>query len=333
VEAFGARSPAPVYPIVFTVATISAIYHPAFQSIIPALVAGHQLPKANAYVQTVTNLVDLAGPLIGGGAITVFDTDYSLYLTAATFAMSAALILAIDAREPRTAAVGGLNGQAIARDLREGVAYAWANPIIRYACVLFLFSNLATHIFYANFMFFLADILRLTPRDIGITLSLSGIGAVIGALCAPYASARFAAGRIILTCTICAGLTTLLLLCATGPFSVALAWGTVAAFNSVIIVTYFTLRQQSVPSCLLGRTIAVTRLISYAAIPVASLVGGGLLQAVGHIEFLIVLSALIMTVGGILGWLSPLAAPTELAGSGIAAPHEGSPTSLPPSNG
>lgn len=67
-------------------------------------------------------------------------------------------------------------------------------------------------------------------------------------------------------------------------------------FGTLNVVTYFSLRQRTVPEQLLGRVVAVTRMVSYAAIPLGSWVGGLILgqgyqmavviMAAGAIRFL-----------------------------------------------
>jgi hypothetical protein len=60
----------------------------------------------------------------------------------------------------------------------------------------------------------------------------------------------------------------------------------------VVVVAFFTYRQQAVPRAILGRTVGITRLIAYLAIPPASLLSGWLLLQFSS-------SAVILALGGI----------------------------------
>ncbi|PIQ44093.1 MAG: hypothetical protein COV52_02290 [Gammaproteobacteria bacterium CG11_big_fil_rev_8_21_14_0_20_46_22] len=301
----------PIYPLVFAIAALSSVYHPAFQSFIPEIVERDSLSKANSYLTSSDNLISLLGPLASGGLIAILGALNAIYINAASFALSAILITLITKRA-KAAPHRGITLQSIFIDLKEGMHYAWKNAVIKYGCFLFLCSNFAIQVFYANFIFFLVKILKLTPVHVGVAIAVSGIGAIIGSLVAPRIGKHLAKGRIIVCCTIGAGLSTLLLLLARSGVTAGLAWGVVAAFNSVIIVTYFTLRQRVVPSEYLGRTVAITRLISYMMIPIASIFGGWVLQHHGNMQMIILLSSVVMTTGGVIAWFTPLNTQTDI---------------------
>ncbi len=301
----------PIYPLVFAIAALSSVYHPAFQSFIPEIVEKDSLSKANSYLTSSDNLISLLGPLTSGGLIATIGALNAIYLNAISFAASAILISLITKRA-KDALHKGITLGSIFTDLKEGIHYAWKNTVIKYGCFLFLCSNFAIQVFYANFIFFLVKILKLTPIHVGIAIAVSGIGAIIGSLIAPRIGKHFAKGRIIVCCTIGAGLSTLLLLLANNGVTAGLAWGAVAAFNSVIIVTYFTLQQRVVPSEYLGRTVAITRLISYMMIPIASIFGGWLLQHHSNMQTIILLSSVVMTTGGVIAWFTPLNTQTDI---------------------
>ncbi|MGX7051720.1 hypothetical protein [Leuconostoc palmae] len=72
------------------------------------------------------------------------------------------------------------------------------------------------------------------------------------------------------------------------------------------VITYFTLRQRTVPKEILGRVVSVTRMISYASIPVGSWFEG-LLLGWGQPMFLVIMIAgVIHTLAGVIARISPL---------------------------
>jgi MFS family permease len=294
----------PIYPWVFVIASISALYHPPFQSIIPSLVDEPRLAEANSYIQTSDNLINLLAPIAAGSVIAILGTLNSLLIDAASFFVSALLVTAIklEVEEQADAEHPG----SITQALKEGFQYAWSNAVIKYGCLLFFISNFAITIYHTNFMYYLVNTLRLTPTQVGITLALEATGALIGSMCALSIGRNFSGGRIILVCTILSGLATFLLLVAGSYWSVGLACGVIEAFDAVIVVTYFTLRQRIIPAEYLGRAVAITRLVSYAAIPIASLMGGWVLHTWGDFNEVVVIGAGTMIAGGCYGWFTPL---------------------------
>lgn len=66
------------------------------------------------------------------------------------------------------------------------------------------------------------------------------------------------------------------------------------------------MRQIFVPEDFLGRVVACSRLISYSMIPVASVIGGYLVEKNIGYSNLAGISALISLIGIVIGFISPL---------------------------
>ncbi len=289
-------------PLVFIIASIESAYHPAFNSIIPEIVQPDQLSKANSYISTTENLIGIIGPLFAGVMVASIGAINTLYVNAFSFFISFVLISQISYQ---SRSIEKDTNQSIMKDIQQGFHETFKNKFIKYACLLFFFENFAIHIFEGNLFFFLKDILRLTDSQVGIALSIGGIGAIIGSLCAPSLTKLLPEGRLILICSILSGISGLLITLSKGYLQFSIAWSFVLCFNSIIVVTYFTLRQKVVDINLLGRVVSVTRLIAYAAIPIATVAGSFLIKSQG-VELVIVIFGSILIACGCLGWLTPL---------------------------
>jgi MFS family permease len=294
-----------IYLLAFLLASISPLYHPSFQSYLPHLVADEQLPQANSWLQSAENLVIVLGPLVGGIVIATLGSPLALLIDTFSFLGSALLLALIRAQVPQHEATS--SARSVMDSLRSGFHYVWDSPILRYGSLLFLGTNFASTLVQANFVFFLVNSLHFNPVQIGITFASTGVGALVGALAAPWLLRRFQPGLILVTTTICAGLMTLLLLFAHNVVTVSVPWSLGMALSTINIVTWFTLRQRIVPKDLLGRVIATTRLIAFISIPVAAFVGGALLASMVDIYVLIACSALLRTLSGVVGFFTPLA--------------------------
>lgn len=294
-----------LYVLVFLIASINSLYHPIFQSIIPELVEQNRLAKANAYISSSDNLILLIGPACGGLIIALLGPTLAIFVNALSFLVSALLIRAIKTSATVMSAKG-ISVASVLSDLKEGFVYSYQHPVIKYGCLLFIFANFGVQIILANLMFYLAHTLALSATKIGFTFAIIGVGAVCGSLLAPRLGQKMAAGQLILCACIGEGLAASLLLVMQDWIGVGIAWGLVSACISVVVVTYFTLRQQIIPNTILGRVIAITRLISYCAIPVASLVGGWLLRHHFAFNDLVWIGSVVMVLNGLLGWLTPL---------------------------
>jgi|GEM_PF-793177 len=291
-----------VYGLAFLVASVTPIHHPSFQAFIPEIVDHDDLPKANALVSGSDNIIAIAAPILSGLIIALIGPTQTIILNALSFLVSALLVSSIPFKaKEKVDAVR----RKIADTLREGFSYAWSHPVLKYGSLLFVGSNFAINVFQANLIFYLTDILHASPRIIGLVFAEIGIGALVGSIIAPWFIRRFESGRIIVVSTILAGVFTFPLLWVRDPFMVGAIWALETTFGTVNAVTYFTLRQRSVPRDILGRAVAVTRLVSFSSIPLASLIGGILLERT-DIVVVILVCACVRLMTGLLATLSPL---------------------------
>ncbi len=194
------------------------------------------------------------------------------------------------------------------QDLREGFNFVWNQPVIRSGALLFMGTNFATTLIQSNYIFFLSKQIGLSDKELGIAIAIPGLGAMLGAYVASRMAHRIRPGDLILGCTMLAGLLMLPMLIAWNMVSACLPWALVTALGTVNMVTWFTLRQNEtiVPKPLLGRVIAITRLMAYATIPVAAVLGGVILNWTHNLTPLIVIAALLRLMAGGLGFRTPL---------------------------
>lgn len=171
---------------------------------------------------------------------------------------------------------------------------------------MFLFTNFALNMFEANFIFYMTKALHYPVITATLSMSLGGCGALLAGLCGGKIVARLKAGFLLSGSTILAGLSTLLLLFNTNYVYIGCILGAINFWGNLNVVTYFTLRQRTVPQAILGRVVAVTRMISYASIPLGSWCGGFLLQHGYPMFIVILLAGLIRTLAGLGAKLSPL---------------------------
>ena len=243
---------------------------------------------------------------MGGIFVGLAGAANSLWLDSASFFISALCIYLAERtpltlRPSRAATVAQLS-----RDLRDGAVYVYRDLVLRHYCLLFAMTNLGLAIFTSNLMFFLLGGLGLSVTGSGIVLGVSGGGAIAGSLAAPFVGRYVGPGPVIVAATLLSGLGILSLDWLQDARVIAVVWGFVLATNSIVIVTFFTLRQRIVPAELLGRAVAVSRLVSFLAIPIGSAFGGWLATREGSLQLPILLAGLIVFASGLVGMLMPL---------------------------
>jgi MFS family permease len=293
-----------IYPLAFALASVSPLYHPSFQSYLPELVDKDHLPHANSWMQSAENLVVVLGPLAGGIIIALLGPTFALLIDMFSFLGSALFIAFIRRRLQPEQALSARS--PLLEPLRQGFRYVWNSPVLTYGSFLFLGTNFALTLIQANLIFFLASTLHFDPVQIGLTFAFTGIGALGGALVAPRLLKQFQPGRILTLTTLCAGLVTFLLFVTTNIFTISIPVALMMALSTINIVTWFTLRQRTVPGHILGRVIATTRLIAFISVPIAAVVGGALLTSTQNMYIVIGIAALLRTLAGGFSFFTPL---------------------------
>lgn len=292
-----------IYLVVFLLASVDPLTHPSFQSLIPELTDESELVKANASIQTIENILSILGPLIGGAVVALLSAPIALWINVLAFSLSAVSISFIKVASDK---VKMLNLSQLWQSIWEGSRYAFGQKVILSGSVMFLFTNFALNMFEANFMYYMTRSLHLTAFMTGVSMTIAGIGALLAGLLAGQIVPKFPAGKLLATSTFLAGLFTILLFFSHTVWTVGIVLAVVSFFGTINVITYFSLRQRTVPKLLLGRVVAVTRMISYASIPIGAWVGGYLLQFGWTMGGIILLAGSLRLLAGVGAWISPL---------------------------
>lgn len=294
-----------LYSAVFVLSSIDPLIHPSFQSIIPEIVEDKKFAEANATIQTIDNTLSIMGPLLGGSLVTLVGDYNALWIDLFSFLLTAVILTRLPRITGKTAQNGLVIKQLIT-DVIEGASYSLHEKVIFSGSVMFLFTNFALNMFEANFIYYMTKLLNYPLFEATLTMSIGGIGSLIAGMVGSRIVNHFKAGVLLSFSTIFAGLSTLLLLASTNYLYIGIVLGIISFFGTINVITYFTLRQRTVPKQILGRVVSVTRMVSYASIPVGSWFGGMLLVHGQSMFTVILLAGSLRTLTGIGAKFSPL---------------------------
>lgn len=291
-----------IYVLVFMQSSIDPLTHPSFQSILPEVVHDDKIVTANTDIQLIDNTLTLIGPLLGGALAALLNPRVAIIVDAISFLIAGIFVIALRYKVPTHIQAT----QNILQDIREGFAYAYSDKIVWNGAVLFFFTNFATNLFEANFMFFITKTLGYSSFLAGITIAISGIGALAGGIVAPIINRHYSTGRIITSTTVLAGIALMLMFFAHNFIVVGLLYAVANLFSNINVITYFSLRQKIVPDRILGRVVSVTRMISYVSIPLGAFFGGILVDKGVSLFVVFLLAGIIRFVIGAYGSSTPL---------------------------
>jgi H+ antiporter protein len=289
----------------FVVGAGESFFIPSYTGLVPHLVPEEQILAANGLEGTLRPLAEFAaGPALGGIAVAALSPGAAIMFDAATFAVSAACLLAIRTqgtaeREPGEAGVG----QAIA-DLREGGRYVrrtpwlWTTLLFALIAVLFLIGPIDVLIPFA-----VSDRLDAGAGAYGTLLAAFGVGSAAGAL---LIASRPFPGRY---------LTVMLLVWGFGALPIAaigianqlwvmvIAMVIVGVTSGIGDVIWGTLLQRRVPDELRGRVSSLDFFVSLGLLPISMVLAGPAADAFG-ITTVFIVAGLVPAVLGPLALIA-----------------------------
>jgi MFS family permease len=279
--ALGALTIWQLFAVGFAIGALTVSFDVAYQSYLPALVGRDELVSGNSLLEVSRSGAQIAGPGIGGLLVGVLGAPYALVLDAASFAVSAVLVLAIRAREPRPEPEAA---PSMWRELREGLAYLVRHRYWRPMAVTTAAANFFWSMVGSVLLVYAVRELGMSPATIGLVLTLGGIGGLAGALFAPRIGRRLGVGATVVGASVLFGPPLLLVPLAAGATKIpvlVVAFTLSTAGATIYAITGLSLMQTLTPERLLGRMNASRRFIVFGAIPLGSLAGGTLASQLG----------------------------------------------------
>jgi MFS family permease len=172
-----------IYLLTILQFAVSAIFEPGRSAIIPSVCRPEDLIHANLLGSITWSIMLAAGGTLGGLVAGLFGTSTALFIDAATFAISAVLIMQIPPQRVERNPTDIERPMSSLGDFVEGLRYAAKNPSISLTLLVKFGGNFGSNdtliIVYATSLFVLGEDGALS---LGIFWAAFGIGAVIGPL-------------------------------------------------------------------------------------------------------------------------------------------------------
>ena len=286
------------------VGAFTTIFNPAEQAIVPALVPAVHVADANGLVRSSRSALQFVGSAIAGVLLVSVGPAAGLGANAATFALSAALLVGM--RLPGRAAVPRGARASYFADLAAGFRWLGSAKGFLQLTVSATFFNFCSTVVATFLVFFATLVLRGTALDYAFLLAAEVAGNGVGALLVGRVGGVRWAG---LAWTVPYG-------AVSGAVVVGLAWapsvsaGLVAFFALGVLggfagTAWLTAAQLLVPAGMQGRYFGVDNLGSIAILPAGQLGGALLVAAYGARATYLIVGVLWVIAG--LAFLAPRA--------------------------
>ena len=287
-----------VYGIAVVFGIVDAFYMPARSSILPRVIADHELEPGNAVMNVTAQASVILGPVLGGLIVAAFGIGWAFAGDAACFALGFLLILWLPSARPAASGAahpdGSLGGQ-----IKAGFRYAWADVGIRVTLIVIAVVDFAANGALGVGIPTLAHgRFAAGAAGLGILFGAWGVGATAGALGAGFVPPPKRFGWLIVALCVWLGIG----ITAVGLVPSLLPGALLMGFSGIstgVVNTYaVSWLQRRTDSAMQGRVMSLVMLASMGLTPVAYAASGAVAEVNPTLLFLIAGGMILLCAAG-----------------------------------
>jgi MFS family permease len=270
----GIPTMAVVVVVAAPISVLGTIFLAAYTAATPALVGRSQIGTAMAVFEAVYSLGFIVGPVLAGILVAAIGPAQTIGIDAVSFVVSAAALTFV--RRPLVAPTDRPPTHILA-EVREGIAYVATHQMLRPLLGFWTSVSIAGAPLVPVLTFLITRDRGMPASSLGLILAVFGVGTVVGSLLTARLI-RGRAGNLMLAANFIRG--GLLVALALGPgLELILALGFMAGLaDSLVLVTYISVRAAASPDELIGRVGSTMRTISVGFQPLGMIAGGAILD-------------------------------------------------------
>jgi MFS transporter, DHA3 family, macrolide efflux protein len=276
-------------------AAVGSFSDPAFSATVSVLVPRQHFTRASGLMQTSGAVNGILTPLLAGVLVTTIGLGGILLIDFATFLVGVGTLARVHIPAPEPS---GKPRRPLLREAHDGWAFVRARPGLLMLLLYFPVVNLATGM--ANPLFSPLVLSFATPAELGLVVSLSSVGMLAGGLLlsawgGPRKRVRgLVTGQLLgAVCIALTGLRPSLPLVAGAMVVTMVLTPTAQACSQAVWLS-------KTPQEMMGRVLAIRRMLALSTMPLAALACGPLAERVFN-PLLLPGGALAGTVGRVVG--------------------------------
>jgi MFS family permease len=284
-----------VYALVAASSVAATAFRPAQAALLPGLArTPEELTAANVAASAIVSAGSIAGPALGAAVLAASSVEALFAFNAATFAWSAAVLLAV--REPERAGAVGRARNPLGREALAGFGALARDPGMRFLSSLYALQTVAGGALGVVAAVTAFELLDGGDAEVGLLYTAFGAGGLAGG-----AVALALVGRRRLAADFGLGLALFGAPLALVPFVPELApvlvlFAAVGIGNTLVDVAATTLLQRGVPDEVLARAFGSLQSLLLAAMAAGSLLAPLLVETAGTTAALVALGAALPAV-------------------------------------
>ena len=259
----------------FIIGTCEVASDTTSQSLIPQVLDKENFEKGNSRLSISEVVVQgfIGAPMSGFLYATAIALPF--FFNSVGFIVAALLALSIPIQHLQIARENSDEPKKSFRDdMKFGINYLVKDKTLRRLVLTTSFIGVCYSMATSTMVLFLVKELELPKQLFGVMLTIQGIGAIVGGIVAPKASAKFGRSRVMTFGIVSSSI--LILLQGFAPnYFVSVALGSLGSFtisqwNILLMSTYQTV----IPKDIYGRIHGTRRTLVWGLMPIGSLLGG-----------------------------------------------------------
>jgi len=303
----------PVYCMVFLIFSVTRFFIPAKMSIVPELVSGDKLLKANSLMHTTGMIASALGFGLGGIIVSLprVGVKGSLIIDALTFFISALLVFFVKKKEVIQKTKESIYD--IGRNVKNIIKYSVLDEIVhgvkhiiahkRMHFVIGLLFILASGIGASHVVIivFIQNALSSVTKDLGLLVMFFGIGLFFGAIFYSKVGERFSKVKAIFLSLVLGGIFLIQFAVLVNLFQSFFTAATVALFFGVsvspILISSNTIVHELIPEEVHGRVFSSLEAVMHLAYLIFMLISAILAEFINSFYILLAVGSVFIVVG------------------------------------
>jgi MFS transporter, DHA3 family, macrolide efflux protein len=298
-----------VYVIAFAVATVSLLFRPSKDALVPQIVEREDLVPANSATSVTETLADLVG-LPAAGLLVAFLAPViyvAFILDAASYVLSAALLAFMRvARSERAEGAFGI-GQLWA-DVKEGVSFLVhqaelrANTVVSTVAQVAVGAEVVCSLLYAQTILDQSQVRF--PVNYSLLMAAIGLGSIVGGLLIGALAGSFRKGPMAIAGFVGLGASFIAAGLVTDPVLAIGFFFLAGVANMAFVIPNITLFQERTPQALFARVVTSRQALVFGVMAASMAVSGALVGMIGA-DRTLMLGGAVAVVAGLGGLLIP----------------------------
>ncbi|WP_026695130.1 MFS transporter [Peribacillus kribbensis] len=299
-----------VYLLIFMKSSFSALFMPAKNGKLKEIVSDEHMQQAVSISSMIDNGSKIIGPMVSGVVVSSFGVHPAFYIDAATFVLSAVLLLNIKKSTNLKNDADSGEKKNFLVEMKAGFSFLKSVPEVLAGLVVMSLSLLVLQIADSQFMILLREIPGIPIDLAGYAMSASGGGMfVMAAILSkkPIKSARWflslgaiGVGGGFAVCVLFTGFPILFI-----KIVYPVLFFIVGIAAASIFIPFNVLAQKSAPVHMSGRVFGTINSVTSSAAVIGMLLGGILVEAAGIKAAFILSGSMLVLIGLASAWVKP----------------------------